>query len=92
MNNNVVCIHIIWLFFRMTVITPRQTALAPDLAARSDLSIPFLLSVEIWASKPPLKVYIIIPNYGPGPHWGTVRKKMSPASIKVYAVSHVYYR
>ena len=33
----------------------------------------------------------LLNNYGPGPHWGTLRKKMSPAGNKVY-VSHVYYR
>ena len=44
--------------------------------------------------------YIHITYYGPGPHWGTVRKKMSPGkvckscvlrSMSIYTVYNDYY-
>ena len=53
------------------------------------LFIIYILSIFLWIIDIPywiINMNMTFEYYGPGPHWGTVRKKMSPGKVHV---SHV---
>ena len=48
------------------------------------LFIIYILSIFLWIIDIPywiINMNMTFEYYGPGPHWGTVRKKMSPGKV-----------